>query len=139
MREIFPEASEVKLVSDLLNQHAYWDIQGDKLSDALHFLDSVESHFLIEDLRNLANEFVKSGAELLDFMGLKFFVYPRGRTERPLYFAMQPSWNLDREGNGSDEQVRKYDSLTRELESHVGKFSRAYEELIRAFHRALLE
>jgi hypothetical protein len=139
MREIFPEASEGKLVSDLLGQHAYWDTQGDKLNDAIYFLGSVEAHFLIDELRNLADEFVKSGADLLEFMGLKFFVYPKGRIERPLYFAMQPSWNLDREGNGSDEQVRKYDLLAREVESHVAEFSRSYEDLIRAFHRALLE
>jgi hypothetical protein len=71
-------------------------------------------------------------------MAYKFFIYPKDRNERPLMFAMQPSWNLDREGNGSAEQQEKYDALTAELDAFVEKMSDAYDALIKAFHERLL-
>jgi hypothetical protein len=138
VRETFPERQKQKLTSDLLNAHAYWDTQSNCLSDAIHYLDSAEAHFLDEVLRQRAREFAEAGAELSKFMGYKFFVYPKESRDRPLMFAMQPNLNVDREGNGSVVQQDKYDVLTDELDSHVNKMSATYDELIRAFHKQLL-
>jgi hypothetical protein len=135
IRELFPEGSKIKLASDLLNQHAYWDTQFKQLSEALIFLDSAEAHFLVEELQSRVKEFIAAGSELLHFLAYTFFYYPRDQRESPIYFAMQPNLNVDREGSGTAEQDRKYDALTSRLESHVAKFAQTYEELIRAFHR----
>jgi hypothetical protein len=138
IREIFPEPQKQKLTSDLLNAHLYWDSQSNCLGEAINFLDSAETHFLDEVLRQRAKQFADAGAELLKFMAYKFFVYPKERLDRPLMFAMQPSLNIDREGDGSVEQQDKYDALTDELDANVNRMSAAYDELIRAFHKQLL-
>lgn len=119
LRRILPEPRMQKLTSNLLNEHAYRDTENRTLGDAITFLDSAEAHFLIENLQKGVKEFADAGADLLRFMGLKFFVYPSEQREPPLRFAMQPNWNLDREGDGSDEQIRKYDTLTDELTANV--------------------
>lgn len=137
-REIFPEESKRRLTSDLHNQHAYSDRESHMLAEMVVFLEAAETHFLNENLRDLAKELVESGEALLSYMGLKFFVYPDHQTNSPLRFAMQPNWNMDREGNGSPEQIRKYDALTKELERLVWNMSGAYDSLIKSFHTVLL-
>ena len=52
-------------------------------------------------------------------------------------FAMQPNLNMDREGSGSPEQIRKYDQLAEQMDSRVTAMSDTYDELIRAFHTQL--
>ncbi|HEX5507461.1 MAG TPA: hypothetical protein VFX37_03060 [Pseudolabrys sp.] len=136
-RTIFPEPSKQKITSDLLNQHAYWDIQSNQLADAIVYLDSAEAHFLLEELQLHAKAFVQATASLLEFLGYKFFVHPRDQRKPPIYFAMQPSLNVDREGDGSLEQMQKYDKLTEDLEGLVAAMSNTYDALIRAFHEKL--
>lgn len=138
LREVFPEGEKQKLTSDLWNQHAYWSTQGDLLSNAVHFLGSAETYFLDETLRERAKDFREASAKLLHFMAYKFFVFPNEQRESPLRFAMQPNWNVDREGNGSAEQEEKYGALTAELEARTEEMSESYDELIKAFHTQLL-
>lgn len=111
-RNIIPEPGKRRLTSALLNQHSYSNRESEMLANAVDFLDTVEAHFLDEKLQKCAKDLANSGAKLLEFMGLKFFIYPREQRERPFTFAMQPNWNLDREGSESEEQIRKYDALT---------------------------
>lgn len=138
IRELFPESQKQKLCSDLLNQHAYWNAQSHFLIDATHFLASAEAHFLDTVLQRRAKDFVEASDKLLEFIGLKFFIYPSDQRDSPLRFAMQPNWNIDREGNGSPEQMTKYDTLTEQLEASVEKMSLAYDEMIKGFHTQLL-
>jgi len=138
-REIFPENQKQKLLSDLLNQHAYWDKQAGLLNDAGSFLAATETYFLNETLREKSALLVVATDKLLEFMGLKFFVYPRDQRTSPTMFAMQPNLNIDREGNGTPEQYEKYDKLTEELDSRANEVSDAYNNLIRSFHIELLQ
>lgn len=138
VRKLFPETQKQKLASDLWNQHAYWSTQSNLLSDAVHFLSSAEAYFLEETLRERAKVFTEASANLLHFTAYKFFVFPNEQRVSPLMFAMQPNWNVDREGNGSAEQEEKYSALTGQLEAHVGRMSESYDELIKAFHTQLL-
>jgi hypothetical protein len=89
-------------------------------------------------LRDRVKDFTEASAKLLHFMAYKFFVFPSEQRESPLRFAMQPNWNVDREGNWSAEQEEKYTALTEELETHVEQMSETYDELIKAFHTQLL-
>jgi hypothetical protein len=138
MRLLFPENRKQKLVEDLSAQHAYWSTQANSLEEAVHFLASAEACFLTVDLQKLANRFVETSGELLEFVAYKFFVYPKSQIKEPLMFAMQPGLNIDREGDGSLEQQEKYEKLVKELDERVQKMSESYNELIRAFHIHLL-
>jgi hypothetical protein len=91
VRNIITEVGKRRLVSDLLNQHLYSGRESQMLASAVDFLGTVEAHFLDEELQERAKVLENAGAELLEFMGLKFFVYPREQKEPPLIFAMQPS------------------------------------------------
>jgi hypothetical protein len=137
VRELFPESTKRKLESDLVNDHAYWDTQSLAFADLIDFLDSAEAHFLDMEIRDRAKKLADASAKLLEFMGFKFFIYPHEQRDRPMRSAMQPRLNLDREGDGSDEQIRKYDELTDQLSELTKEMSGAYNDLIRAFHERL--
>jgi hypothetical protein len=139
LRKIFPEGQKQRLESDLLGEHAYWGTQSNMLIEGVHFLELAETHFLEDEVRKRAEDFVNASAALLNFMAYKFFVYPNDQRESPLRFAMQPSWNIDRDGNGSIEQHRKYEALTKQLEAHVEQMADTYDKLIEAFHTQLLD
>jgi hypothetical protein len=139
IREIFPENQKQKLVSDLINEHAYLDVQGNRLGDAVNFLNAAETHFLDDVLENCAKALADAGTELLQFLGLKFFIYPREQRQSPIRYVMQPNWNIDREGSGSEEQMEKYDALTTDLDRKVAEMSARYDQLIKSFHAQLFE
>lgn len=74
VRELFPEAQKQKLASDIWNQHAYWNTQGNMLIELTHFLSSAEAYFLDDILQARAKDLAGAGGQLLEFLAYKFFV-----------------------------------------------------------------
>jgi hypothetical protein len=137
IRELMSESQMQDLIWNLKAQHAYSNPQGTRLSEILHFIDSAEAHLLEPTVRGAVDKFKSSGSTLLLFLGDRFFVYPNNQTREPLRYAMQPGWNMDREGDGSEEQQDQYAVLTKELEEKVDDAEHTYREMIKSFHSQL--
>jgi hypothetical protein len=80
------------------------------------FLASTSNRFLTPSIAKATERFLTAWSEAGSFISYKFFVFPNNQTEPPYRLCMTPGLNMDREGDGSPEQVEKYDGLTSELE-----------------------
>ncbi len=121
--EIFREARSFlsdqqieDFVHTLQCDHAYCVEQCGKIDKFARFLASTSNQFLTPSIAKATERFVTTWSEARDFINSMFFVFPNNQTEPPYRLCMTPSLNMDREGDGSREQVKKYNGLTSELE-----------------------
>lgn len=98
------------------------------LEEFLGFVHKGSNKFLHGDLVRCSEKLKKSITQLLRFMAGKFHEYPRGQTGYPRRCCMEPVLNLDREGNGSPEDVKKYNQLKKELESLAKNVKSSYQK-----------
>jgi hypothetical protein len=136
-RELLPDRRKDNLVNRLLNEHACFNDEVNRLDDAHDFLVSAETYFLFEDVRESAQNMAREIRSLNHFIAFKFFIFPEDQRGERRQFAMQPNWNIDRGGSGDIEEMRKYEILEKELVEKVNLFSNTYDGLIRIFHERL--
>lgn len=135
-KNIFQQANELMkeeefsdLLSWLLNDHSYTTNKCRKLEMFCDFLVKTENQFLLNELKTPAQSFLSCSHRLIEFLCLRFFVYPSSQTRTDMRLCMQPSWNIDRDGGGSPEEFEKYAKLTKELEQYVLDTQKHYHEL----------
>ncbi len=135
-KNIFQQANELMkeeefsdLLSWLLDDHSYTTNKCRKLEMFCNFLTKTENQFLLDELKTPAQSFLSCSHKLIEFLCLKFFVYPDSQTITDMRLCMQPSWNIDRDGGGSPEEFEKYTKLTKELEQYVLDTQKNYHEL----------
>lgn len=135
-KNIFQHANELMneedfsdLLSWLLNDHSYTTNKCRKLEMFCDFLVKTENQFLLNELKSPAQSFLSNSYKLIEFLCLSFFVYPSSQTRTDMRLCMQPSWNIDRDGEGSPEEFDKYAKLTKELEQYVTDTQKYYHEL----------
>jgi hypothetical protein len=136
-RHTFPEHSRDSLVRWLLDDHSCFTDQLNGLEESVVFLQSAEAHFLNQSVRELAARLIKPSTEMLGFVSYKFFPFPKDQRGDRLRIVLAPGLNVDREGDGTAEQSRKYNTLAEELEKLVRNWSDAYDALIVGFHQHL--
>jgi len=135
-KNIFQKANELMkeeefsdLLSWLLNDHSYTTNKCEKLEMFCDFLAKTENQFLLNELKNPTQSFLSCSYKLIEFLCLRFFVYPASQTRTDMKLCMQPSWNIDRDGGGSQEEIEKYTELTNELKQYVLETQKHYHEL----------
>lgn len=136
-RKRFSENQKDNLFGRLYNEHACFTDQIRALGDVARLMQSADMHFLDLVINNLTNEFVAKSFELIGFINIRFFVFPRHEIAGRTQLAMQPSWNIDREGSGDPEDMRKYDDLAKELYNFLESWELSYNDLIHSFHERL--
>lgn len=121
--EIFREARLIlsdqqieDFVDTLHCDHSYYMDKCAKIDKFARFLASTSNRFLTPSVATATERFLAAWSEAGSFLSYKFFVFPNNQTEPPFRLCMTPGLNMDREGDGSTEQVEKYDGLTSELE-----------------------
>ena len=136
-RELLSETSQEGFVDRLMHQHACFLDEIGLVEDAGHFLGSAEAHFLSPEIAAASKSFLERTAPLLKFIGSRFFRYPNRQSGARLQLAMQPNWNIDRDGSGDPEEEDRYNKLTAELEGAVRDWAAANRGLIVSFHEEL--
>ncbi|MBU1298322.1 MAG: hypothetical protein KKE83_02045 [Proteobacteria bacterium] len=116
-------------LSWLLDDHSYTFNKCRKVENFCRFLAKTENQFLISQFKKPTLSFLDSAQKLIDYISLKFFVYPSMQTQEDTKFCMQPCWNIDRDGSGSTEESKNYDRLTKELEKLIIDIQKDYIEL----------
>jgi hypothetical protein len=137
-RKILSDDKKDSFIHRIEANHACMNTDVNQIEDSVQFLSKPETYFLDESLRKKSTEYVTATNKLLNFISLKFFVYPREAIGEKYQFAMQPSLNIDREGEGREGDFEKYDALTDDLYELTKKVSEKYDELIKLFHEKLL-
>lgn len=117
-------------LSDFLHNlkadHSCYTDTADKLDNFLQFLAATSNQFLTPQLASEANELQLAWKDLGHFISNKFYIFPNNQTEPPFRLCMAPYLNMDRDGNGSLEQILKYDKLIAELDELSGKLDSCY-------------
>lgn len=121
--EIFREARLIMsdqqiedFVYDLQTDHAYYMDRSGQIEKFARHMASTSNQFLTPSISDATKRFLTAWSEAGSFLSYKFFIFPNNQTEPPFRLCMTPRLNMDREGNGSPEQIKKYDALTIELE-----------------------
>ena len=143
--EIFREARLIlsdqqieDFVETLQSDHAYYMDKCSQIDKFARYLASTSNQFLTPSISKATERFLMAWSEAGSFLSYKFFVFPNSQTEPPFRLCMTPGLNMDREGNGSPEQVKKYDGLTSELEQLTDKLIVEYRALRSEIKSALV-
>jgi len=122
----------------LASDHSYRSSAITRLDKFRRVLAATENVFLRKPLEERANDFLVTANKLREFVSYKFFVFPSKQSGEDLRFCMVPALNCDREGDGSPEQMREYDTLTDQLMELVKQLRDHYAELRVAVKRELV-
>lgn len=143
--EIFRTASQIlsdqqieDFVDVLQRDHAYRMEKSSQIDEFARYLTSSSNHFLTPSVSKATERFLTAWSAAGSFLNYNFFVFPNNQTEPPFRLCMTPCLNMDLEGNGSHEQVQKYDNLTAELEQLTDKLIADYRALRSEIKSALV-
>ena len=125
-------------VETLQCDHAYYMDKSSRIDKFARYLASTSNQFLTPSIHEATGRFLVAWREAGSFLSYKFFVFPNRQTEPPFRLCMTPALNMDREGNGSPEQVDKYDGLTSDLEQLTEKLIAEYRALRTEIKNALV-
>lgn len=113
----------------LETDHSYRSIAVTRLDRFCRVLAATENTFLQKILGERANDFLATANKLREFISYKFYVFPSKQSGEDFRFCMVPALNCDREGDGSPEQMQKYDALTDELLELTKQLREIYVQL----------
>lgn len=122
----------------LATDHSYRSSAVTRLDKFCCILAATENIFLRKPLEERADDLLVTANELLEFVNINFVVFPSNQSGEDLRFCMAPALNWDRGGDGSPEQIRKYDTLTDQLIELIQQLREHYVELRVAVKRELV-
>ena len=130
---IFQKANEImssEFLSNFLyklgNDHSYHMEDTQKIESYCQFLAGDDNQFLNTELEPVIQDFLKTSLKIFEFTAYKFHIFPSRQTGGNPRLCLAPNLNIDREGDGSLEQMKKYDRLTTELESLIDELREKY-------------
>jgi hypothetical protein len=117
--------SEMQLhhfISDLDDDAFYSDVQ-DPLYAWEDFFKLEGNQYLIHSIRSRSTDCRAALLRLRRFTGSSFFPYGDARRRE---YALYPDLNVDRQGSGTNEEMRRYFKAQAELHQHVKAVHEAY-------------
>lgn len=129
--EILNQERLESFIEVLENDHSFYMDESGRIDEFARFLAMTSNHFLTPLLAEATNNMLLAWRELGHFLSYKFSIFPKNQVNSPYRLCMAPSLNMDREGNGSADQVGRYDELTAKLETLASKLVAAYRDFRR--------
>jgi hypothetical protein len=124
-QEIFERSNSIMcerelkdFLDTLQTRDAYLRNQRAKLVYYRYFFDEVGNYFLVSKLAASTKALLQALSNLLEFTATHFFMYPNEMIADDYQYAMYPNLNMDRQGNGSIEEMKKYGKFQSELNDH---------------------
>ena len=106
------------------------------LDEAEYFLSSTDNEFIDEQVAASVSDLLAAFRDWKNFCSLKFF--PHGSSTEDMAFALQPNWNIDRGGEYSVENMRKYDELSAELHEKTNSLASKIDDFRRTAKRQIM-
>jgi hypothetical protein len=103
-------------VDTLQCDHSYYTDKYGQIETFARFMTSTSNRFMTPSAAIAMERFLAAWNKAESFLIYKFFVFPNNQTEPSFQFCMTPGLNMDRDGDGSTEQVERYNDLTSELD-----------------------
>ena len=132
---ILSEQEVYDALDTLEAEHASNNEDFDRMLKFEHFYDLEANKYLNATLQEATKNLCEALAELTHFIAYNFFPYPPGAKRTCLY----PELNLDRAGNGSPEQMKKYEDYRVELYKFTKKVQSCYRNYRSLIKRRLLK
>lgn len=107
--------------------HSHYMSETMRLESFVRFLRSPDSRFISTTIRQEAEALGSVIGELLAFLATHFFVYPQNQARDDTRFCMYPSLNIDRDGDGTNDQDEKYELFTTQLIAKLDAVEHAYK------------
>lgn len=114
------------LIHVLGSDDSYTDADVRPVDGFLVHSGRTENAFLDARLRERSDQLASCLRDLLRFLALQFFVFPRNQARNDLRKCLKPSWNVDRDGDGNAESMPRYDELQRTLDGLLRATGEAY-------------
>ena len=102
-------------VYTLQYDHSYYMDKRGQVEGFAFFLASTSNRFMTLSVAKAVERFIAAWSKAENFLSYKFDVFPNNQAEPPFRLCMTPGLNMNREGDGSTEQVERYNELTSEL------------------------
>jgi hypothetical protein len=136
LRSILPEGKLNQFRDRMYGNHAYRQSEIEPVDAALDFLNSAETHFLDMEVAGKVQAFRTMLRQIVNFTHEHFDQFPYNQRGDNYQCAMHPHWNIDR-GAPTEDQMRKYNELTKELNGLLFALRDRHRELVQAFHTRL--
>jgi hypothetical protein len=91
------------------------------------FFAETGSQFINEELSVHQRDLSAALDNLLRFLAIHFFVYPKDQTYEDTRFCLYPEMNIDRGGPGTTETMKHYSTHQKQLDTLVAKVRKTYE------------
>ncbi len=135
-KKIYEKANEIMGAEFLLDRldvmwgdHSYYMNDIRKMEAFHRHLAKDENQFLVSGVQESVSGYLNASKNLIEYVSVRFFVYPGSQTGDNLRLCMQPGWNVDREGHGTPEQMEQYDKLAVELHEHIETLISEYKSM----------
>lgn len=127
---LLPEDDLSYFLDTLFGDHSYRTDPSGEVSNASSYLGKVSNRFKDAELQAASDAFRAAERALTAFISVEFFVFPKAQQGYNLRLCMRPEWNIDREGDGDRDDMKKYDDLTEKLNDLIEKLNENYKALI---------
>jgi len=117
--ELMREKNLMDFLRQLLADDSYLLSQVHRLDDFRGFFSETGNQFIDEEASDKVNALLESIDTLLLFVAQHFFVYPPDQRRDDLRLCMYPNLNVDRDGPGTADSVRRYHDFQKQLDERV--------------------
>lgn len=136
---ILSEGYLITFLDILQSNDSYTKRRVEPVHDFCFYFKETGNYYLLPELEEVTKELISNLGELLNFLAYNFFVFPKDKfTDEDCWFALYPDLNIDRNGDGSVEQMEKYGKFQRKLNEFGDKTRKSYKKYRLAVKRNLL-
>jgi hypothetical protein len=126
-QEVLTERELFKFLSDLSYGHYYFLNDTTKIGCFDDYFSASENQYIDRTLAQAIQRILGEYNKLLEFLIPAFHVYPRNQQE-DLRLCMHPEWNMDQEGHGTPEEIRRYKEANDQLNPLIKALEAAYRD-----------
>ena len=135
--EILSEEKLMNFIHRLERDDSYLQIQLEKNLKFIDFHEKESNQYLSKDINIKCNNLISSLNDLGMFLATYFFQYPPKAIDQETQYCLYPDLNIDRKGNGSEQDLEAYLSYQEKLYNLTENVSKDYREYRRSIKNIL--
>jgi hypothetical protein len=127
--ELMSEKELREVLGQLQSDDSYLMSQARRIDSFRSFFTETGNQFIDEAISEKLRALITNLDSLLTFLGIRFFVYPTNQDmTEDVRSCLHPNFNVDRDGDGTFESMKRYDDLQKMLDKVVEEARNAYQE-----------
>jgi hypothetical protein len=126
--QILSERHLIDFLDELETDDSYFLHECRPLTAFCEFFRETGNQYKTRVLKEHSGELLKALRELVTFLARNFFVFPKGQEDRNFRLCLYPNLNIDRDGEGTPEEMAKYNKFQNELDKKCENARERYQE-----------